>query len=187
MRIGYDIDGVLADFTKGFNQKIKHRNPQIQTYSDRLIDHYDYKKFYGEEIVRKVWEDIARDEMFFERLLPDPRSSLEDVRVLHRYSHAQFYFLTNRKNTMSVQKQTHAWLKKHGMSSPKVIFTEDKAQVITEQNIDMFIDNNPRCIQQIDQKTSIDPHALLKRYNKDIDATHVGTVREFNDIARRYL
>lgn len=151
MRIGLDVDGVLANFFHAFETLVirldpEHRNlfpllgpegpitwhwPQYWGYSDVLMD---FKN-------GLVWDYIRRDKWFWYRL-----PSLPDMHVLEflwtrlRSDH-EVYFITNRVGDRA-KHQTEEWLRARGIDIPTVIITSKKGETAKLLNLDAYVDDN---------------------------------------------
>lgn len=114
MRIGFDIDGVLADFNTSFIALIPEvtgRNLFPAGYWPQTWD-YPQALGYTKEEVSAVWEVIKQGGTFWNELPPLP-----DIYVLRDWlcsppinsEYHEFYFITSRMGK-SVKLQTEDWL-----------------------------------------------------------------------------
>jgi 5'(3')-deoxyribonucleotidase len=148
MRIGLDIDGVLADFNRSFIERV------IQVTGKDLfpprpfdIPTWDYPQAYGytDAECAAVWEHIKQDPMFWYQLWPYD-GALEFMAKLNSGVH-DFYFITSRPG-INAKSQTENWIEFHNFglqteafSYPTVLISHDKGSCAKALNLDLYIDD----------------------------------------------
>jgi uncharacterized HAD superfamily protein len=141
MKLGIDIDGVLADFMGGFSalteQEFGIKLPQPwQTY--------DWHKDNGvtPEQTNYLWE-LIKSGPFYGTLMPLP-GALDAIERLNKLSlkDHDIYFITSRNGTLT-KFWTEMWLKFHGMDMPTVLLTKDKGAAAKALGLDVFVDDKP--------------------------------------------
>lgn len=146
MRIGFDVDGVLADFNSSFIDRVISVTGR-DLFPPRPFDIpcWDYPEFYGytTEENQAVWQSIVNDKGFWLGLSPywDAMTILERLRVLS-LSH-DLYFITSRPGLMA-KAQTEVWLATHSgdfMWNPTVLISSDKGACAHALKLDMYIDD----------------------------------------------
>ena len=116
MIIACDIDGVLADFNKGFAKLFP--NLRVPLESKTFPQVWDWPQALGAspDETLAAWEHIQKSHSFWEDL--DPMDgALEAIALLAEASleaKHEIYFVTNRFG-MTCQQQTVDWLSLHGM------------------------------------------------------------------------
>ncbi len=145
MRIGVDVDGVLADFNVAFIKRIIRVTGQ-DLFPDRPfeIPMWDYPQHYGytNAQIAAVWEDVKRDTCFWANLLPytTTRRFFQDLDVMAPGS--DVYFITNRTGHLC-RRQTENWLIAQGAGPrPLIVISGDKAGWCQALNLDIYIDDN---------------------------------------------
>ncbi|MCK9428744.1 MAG: hypothetical protein M0R17_01885 [Candidatus Omnitrophica bacterium] len=161
MRIGFDIDGVLSNFTIAFTTILNEINPNCPVLSDNTkVFDWDYTKFLPvtNQQINQAWGVIKNNPYFW--------SSLETIGNLNpviefvnknSYKH-DFYFITNRPNTGGISSiyQTINWLRSRRIQDPQVIETNKKGTAAKLLRLDYYIDDkvencndvaidNPKC------------------------------------------
>ena len=135
MRIGIDVDGVLAD--------------TLHAILSQLNSSWDITKgWYGglsAEDYDAVWEKAKGIENFWagmgSLLDTETISVLRAVILTH-----DVWFITNRFETLGASplKQTKFWLYAEAeVQSPNVVIAKDKGPVAAVLNLDAFVDDNP--------------------------------------------
>jgi len=152
MRIGIDIDGVLADFNSAFIQRCIDVTGQ-DLFPPRPFDiptwHYPQHYGYSEEALAypngPVWASVIADESFWYTLYPYDGVP-EFLSRLDCSAH-DFYFITNRPGK-TAKSQTENWIEFHNFglkteafSYPTVLLASDKGAVCKALGIDLYIDD----------------------------------------------
>lgn len=142
MKIGIDIDGVIADFVKAFTSYARAKGVGV-------IDKSAYPIFKRWDVTSKD-EGIALLALFivdggYAELEPDK----EAIKFLNNLDGEKFiitsrYPLDERWDKIIKQKivkDTRDWLRKHGVEYDKIIFTTDKPKHVNEKGIDIFFED----------------------------------------------
>lgn len=147
MRIGMDIDGVLADFAGAANQWIADH----LGVTPRDVDRWDWFVHYGEghEVAwNELWRAIlAPDSTFFLDLAPLEHAR-EGLRDLLADGH-ELEFVTARPE--STKEQTGMWLMDllagsvDGTNVPTLTHVEDKATT----DCDIYLDDSPEHLEAL--------------------------------------
>jgi uncharacterized HAD superfamily protein len=139
VRIGVDIDGVLADFTGAFSALIE------QEFGIKLPQPWqtwNWHKDHGvtPEQNNYLWE-LIKAGPFHGTLMPMP-GALDAIERLNRLSVKanDIYFITSRKGELA-KFWAEMWLKFHGMDLPTVLLAEDKGALAKGLNLSVFVDD----------------------------------------------
>jgi len=170
LRIGVDLDGVLADFASAY-RSVKAQlalegiagalpeAPLIDTDDDgecgvgeplpgpgrglRLPRAVAGKQ--GGDKGDSVWERICRTENFWSTLAPIHPAVIPRLNRLARTRRWDVYFITRRPETAgeSVQRQTHRWLVAQGFDTPSVLVVRGpRGTLAGALNLDFMIDDS---------------------------------------------
>ncbi len=148
MRIGIDVDGVLADFNRSFIERVIEVTGK-DLFPPRPFDipTWDYPQHYGYTNTEcsLVWENIKTDDSFWYQLFPYDGAP-EFLSKLHG-GHHDIYFITSRPG-LNTKSQTENWLEFHhyGMdtevySYPTVLISSDKGGCAKALKLDLYIDD----------------------------------------------
>src|SRR5229473_2204456 len=115
MRVGIDCDGVLVNFNEAYIDRTIHVTGQDR-FPPRPFDiikwNYPEEEYgYTAEEMGQVWDSIAHDGHFWERLAPYPNapSQVQHLRLLEQTEAWEIYFITARPG-VAPRLQTERWL-----------------------------------------------------------------------------
>jgi hypothetical protein len=139
LRVGFDLDGVLADFRSAFSdlaREVLHedidagRSPDAQSRSAGDID--------------RVWQTIAQSHNWWTRIKAFEPDQIARLYTLGREGPWEIVFLTKRPPSSgdTVQFQTQWWLEKHGFLMPAVITVPgSRGELANALRLDLIIDD----------------------------------------------
>jgi hypothetical protein len=164
LRVGIDVDGVLADFRAGFRETAR------SSLGRQVDDPQDPKsaEALGQKDVKRVWEEVARTPNWWMTLAPYEPDQIARLYGLTRAAGWEIFFLTNRPASAgdSVQFQTQWWIERHGFYLPAVLTVPgSRGQVANGLRLDVVIDDLVlNCVEVVSASTS---KALLLLRNGD--------------------
>jgi len=199
IRVGYDIDGTLANFIKGWTGQASQIFPSIdQMLDDKELEEYDLHKKYGGKRANAVWQAIQRRSFFYETLSPF-KEAVESTRKTINKENVEPHYITARQHgtiknyfgqlnrheekreKKRIRRHTTNWLGEYGLWG-QVHMETDKAKKATDLALDFYIDNNSEHILDVQRKTSTRSYLLDKKYNRSADVRErVESVKEFNE------
>ena len=177
MRIGFDVDGVLADFNHGFSEFAGDNQKKFEIFPDRPLHIVTTKEevrswdwsWYPEYTadlnqqaknlteIGKVWAYLMQSENWWLTHI----QPMFDLRKLEKALdklpfELDIYFISTRVPTLgfSPQVQTAFWLIRHGMSFPSVIITENKGMIARALRLELFFEDNHTHVNDIMVTTS---------------------------------
>ena len=199
MKIGVDVDGVLADFNRAYIAKVKEvLGIDLTSVSASYPDIWDYHLVHltaeqAEEVDRRIgasdsfWKELQIIDM-------DARVAMSHLADLADQGH-DIYFITSRKKGKKLKEQTELWLRRRGFNFPTVLLTKtaaDKAAVIGGLKLDMFVDDN---VDNVNEVAKANPNTrvymIQRSWNKGAKlegVTEVGSLmkmleRELQEVA----
>ncbi len=153
MRVGIDVDGVLADFNPVYiNTVIKVTGRDLFPPRPFEIRTWDYPESYGytKEEITAVWKAITADRWFWQDL-PEYDTTERDILHLAQLmcdKANDFYFITSRPG-LEAKRQTEAWLTNrfdryalaYPRFTPTVLISSAKGMCASALKLDRYIDD----------------------------------------------
>jgi 5' nucleotidase, deoxy (Pyrimidine), cytosolic type C protein (NT5C) len=183
LRIGFDMDGVLADFGSAFREIERELFGAAAT--DRPVAPEDEEKDTSdantnalagvEEVDRRdhaVWQRIRATEDFWTTLRPtDPQAvrRLHSLTLQHRW---EVVFITQRPSTAgeTVQRQTQRWLTQQGFDLPSVlVIAGSRGMAANALRLDYQVDDSPRNCLDVKADSTAMP-ILIVQAPQDVSA-----------------
>jgi 5' nucleotidase, deoxy (Pyrimidine), cytosolic type C protein (NT5C) len=173
LRIGFDMDGVLADFATAY-RAIETRlygsdEPARVDNPEEVAD--DKETGEREALVpsrRKrdgIWAEIRRTPDFWLTLAPlDPVAvrRIHDMTLRHRW---ETFFITQRPATdgATVQRQTQRWLVAQGFDLPSVLVIDGpRGAAAGALGLDYHVDDSPTNCVDVTSESSARPILILE-------------------------
>jgi len=148
LRIGIDIDGVLADFRTAFRAAAVHslrrdvdsrQEPELTPLSDADV--------------RRVWDYIAKARNWWMDLQPYEPVEIARLYSLTRANGWEVFFMTKRPPSGgdSVQFQTQSWIERYGFYLPAVMTVPgSRGEVANGLRLDLVLDDQLiNCVEVI--------------------------------------
>ena len=152
MRLGIDIDGVLADFVTAYKARFVQLTGR-DLFGDSLWASWSHEITVGytKDEVTAIWEAIKSDPLFWVKLSPywDALTVLE--RLTFRHYHDDVYFITARPG-IEVKKQTELWLSTHSPffdETPTVLISSEKGMCCRALRLEKYIDDRPENVADV--------------------------------------
>lgn len=206
MVIGFDIDGVLANFAASF-QDLVVKIAGVDKFLPGDRDNppcWNWAEFrgYGPDIMDfkngPVWNAIRKNETFWLNLGDFTRNTAALAMMIHTLERKhEVYFVTARQG-IDVKRQTKLWLFEHlgyRDDRPTVLISGAKGDIAKALKFDAYIDDNFDNAMDVEVKSpSTTTYLLNKSYNAGLGAGHehyirvdsVGEMFDF-EIARKRL
>ena len=154
LRIGIDVDGVLADFRTGFHETAR---ATLGRSIPPLQDSTETQPLSPDE-VKRVWDAVKRTQNWWMTLKPYEPDQIARLYSLSRDAGWEIFFLTNRPASAgdSVQFQTQSWIERYGFYMPSVLtIPGSRGEVANGLRLHLAIDDLLlNCIEVVSASTS---------------------------------
>lgn len=140
LRIGFDVDGVLADFRTAFRQTAEHclRKPVSDDGAEQS------RSALSPDDVRRVWEFIAKAQNWWMEVPAYEPAQIARLYGLTRAAGWEVFFLTKRPPSAgdSVQFQTQWWIERFGFYLPAVMTVPgSRGDIANGLRLDLVVDD----------------------------------------------
>jgi FMN phosphatase YigB (HAD superfamily) len=152
LRIGFDMDGVLADFAGAYHavERRLFGIPERTTVENPETVGDDEPPAPSGRRTDAVWQVIRETPDFWQTLdptEPDAVQRIHEMAMRHRW---EVFFITQRPATLgeTVQRQTQRWLARHGFDLPSVlVINGPRGAAAGALRLDYHVDDSPsNCI-----------------------------------------
>jgi hypothetical protein len=150
LRIGIDIDGVLADFRTAFRETAKKC---LRREVDDDSQDVEAKGPLSADDVRRVWEHIGRTQNWWMEVPAYEPDQIARLYSVMRAANWEVFFMTKRPPSAgdSVQFQTQWWIERFGFYLPAVMTVPgSRGEIANGLRLDMIIDDQLiNCVEVI--------------------------------------
>jgi hypothetical protein len=169
MRLGFDLDGTVADLQSALAQEARRLFPDLDPAvlpnsappvwaSENGADHPDSTSPPPPEEAptsigalssrqqREIWNTVCARENFWETLDEIEPGALARLYSLVQSQRWELIFLTSRPETRgdTAQAQSHRWLAKHGFLQPSVFVVHgSRGKIAASLALDVLVDDRP--------------------------------------------
>lgn len=177
MRIGFDVDGILADFVRAYQMAVVKFADGVDLFLPGDITNpptWDWPEHrgYSKDVTKRVWKHIIEENQTFWFDL----GRLEGMRTLalmypDLVQRHDIYFITSRPSNFGAKAQTERWLQDSGVWNPTVLISSDKGGCCAALKLDAYIDDYDVNVEGVLRKSPDTKMFLLERnYNGLVDA-----------------
>lgn len=181
MRIGVDVDGVLARFNESFAQRLVDVTGRSLIPTGADFPCWGWPSHYGYTAAEEsaTWENVRQDKTFWFRLgaYDDTHTVLLELLRLQLIGH-DIYFITSRPGVRAKQ-QTEDWLRVQGFAStPTVLISSAKGMCAQALCLDSYVDDRWENVVDVAESTLTCHTCLLDRpWNQGRPHDAFGVVR----------
>lgn len=140
LRIGIDVDGVLANFRDAFYKAADACGTR------HVVDPDDPRsaQSVAQKDVHRVWEYVAKTPNWWMTLEPYEPDQIARLYRLTRAAGWEVFFVTNRPGSAgdTVQFQTQWWIERHGFYLPAVLTVPgSRGEIANGLRLDVIVDD----------------------------------------------
>lgn len=150
LRVGFDVDGVLADFRSAFHAAA---TACLRRDIDEPSDSDQTPGPLAPDDVRRVWEYIGRTQNWWMDVPAYEPDQIARLYALTRAARWEVFFLTKRPPSAgdSVQFQTQWWIERFGFYLPAVLTVPgSRGEVANGLRLDLIVDDQIiNCVEVI--------------------------------------
>jgi hypothetical protein len=150
LRIGFDVDGVLANFTRGYANLIREVSGRDLLTDEDIARpkswYWDREAGYTKEEETAAWDFIQSSADFWETLEPLP--GMADIQNI--LSHNDVYFISDRRG-IQPKSQTEGFLYNNLPfgSTPTVLISGNKGPLAVGLGLDFFVDDRDKNLFEV--------------------------------------
>ena len=138
LRLGLDVDGVLADFRSAFHALA------VSELGDKRQSDLEANLSKGD--IERLWKAVARVSNWWVELPAYESDQIARLYALSRRWRWEVFFMTSRPPSAgdTVQLQTQAWLERHGFYMPAVLTAPALArgEIARALRLDLIVDDH---------------------------------------------
>jgi len=141
LRLGFDVDGVLADFRSAFRSTAREC---LGREAAADSDEGGKPTPLGRQDVARVWAHIARTPNWWMQVRPHEPAEIARLYAMARASRWEVFFLTKRPPSAGdpVQFQTQWWLEQQGYYLPAVLTVPgSRGELSNSLRLDLVVDD----------------------------------------------
>ena len=164
IRVGFDVDGVVANFNKAFRETAAQMNGPAGSHdpSDPAA------RALAADAMKRVWDHISRTPQWWLQLDAYEPQQIERLYRVSRERRWEVYFMTTRPSSAgeTTQFQTQWWLESHGFALPAVLTVPgSRGDAANALKLDIAVDDRlTNCVDIIAASRS---KAILLQRNED--------------------
>ena len=160
LRVGFDVDGVIANFVKAFRETAAQ------------LDGAGARRELTAESTKRTWDVIARTPQWWVGLEPYEPDQIRRLYELSRTRRWEVYFLTTRPASggETTQFQTQWWLETQGFALPSVLTVPgSRGDAAHAVKLDIAVDDRITNCVDIIAASRAKAVLLLRREDKHVE------------------
>jgi hypothetical protein len=182
LRLGFDVDGVLADFRTAFHA--------LATTELGLKRQPDLEGNLSKADIERLWKAVSRVSNWWADLPAYESDQIARLYGLSRQWRWEVFFMTSRPPSGgdAVQIQTQAWLERHGFYLPSVLTAPALArgEIARALRLDLVVDDHfVNCMEIIGASNSKVLHMarepVAEEVRQQAESRGIGVVSSFSE------
>ena len=173
LRLGFDVDGVMADFRAAFRETAARTTRRDVDDGVADLSSQSASPLSADEI-RRVWDQIAKTSNWWMEMNAYEPEQIARLYALARAAGWEVFFLTKRPRSAgdSVQFQTQWWLERHGFYLPSVLTVPgSRGEIANALRLDILVDDQLiNCVEVV--SASPTKAMLMQRVHEAAEKEH---------------
>ena len=174
IRIGFDVDGVVADFAGAYReieQRLFADRPGLPDEPEREEREQEHRGSRTDsehpepahEPRRRrdlIWKEIQATTDFWTTLRPVEENAVRRIHELTIRNNWEVFFITQRPASAgaTVQRQTQQWLSRYGFELPTVaVISGSRGRAAAALGLSYHVDDNPQNCLEVRKESSTRP------------------------------
>ena len=184
LRIGFDMDGVIADFASAFHD-VEHRlfgpssavtvePPEVQAEQEEAAAAHVESPSPREQRRRRdaIWTAIHETKDFWTTLKPLDAEAVRRIHEMMLRLRWEVFFITQRPSTLgqTVQRQTQLWLNEQGFDLPSVlVISGSRGAAAGALRLNYHVDDSPQNCLDVSADSRATPILIVPERDERTD------------------
>jgi len=183
--IGLDIDGVLADFVAPFLRRLEQRVGGAPIDPASITDpNFQHHPYLTQELIYDCMVEASYEPEFWRELAPLPTpGQWQMLNQLGRDN--EMVFITHRwvRDTYDINQVTCDWLRRQGIETPVVHFTQEKKSALVNQlSIELFVDDRHENCEDVANQSDAMVMMPHRPYNRAFNHPKVQRIDDLDEL-----
>lgn len=184
LRIGIDMDGVVANFTDTFTEVLtRQTGKKFPVLSREWPTTWNWDKDLTTPSERSAAWEYVKTTHFWAQLAPleGTLHLMLELNALRNAGH-HIYFITSRPGN-NAKYYSEMWLQLHGAHNPTVLMSFEKGFIARGLSLDIFIDDKVENIEDVlFESPSTDCYIIDWAYNRHFTDPRVDRVKTVQEV-----
>lgn len=184
LRIGFDMDGVLANFEQAFHEVdvrlfgpgpgLGAGRPETEEDKQAVLEREEGQAAREQRRRDLIWRAIRSTPDFWSSLKPTEEGAVRRIHELMMRHRWEVFFITQRPKTEgdTVQRQTQQWLVDQGFDLPSVVvISGSRGAAAAALRLDYHVDDSPQNCLDVMSASGAKPVLILPENDEETVAS----------------
>jgi hypothetical protein len=188
LRLGFDLDGTVADMHTALAREAKRLFPEVDPASlptsaasadpskaaaknEASSDSQFHTNALSSAQQRELWKEVCAKQNFWESLAEIEPGALARLYAVAQERKWEIIFLTSRPESAgdNAQAQSHRWLVAHGFLTPSIFVVHGtRGKIASALALDVFVDDRPENCLDISIDSSARPILVWRGQEENV-------------------